>query len=158
MFDSHPGCLFNLNTLYLSGKRYHAMLKMWQWNRMKSSCRSSGVICMRRFSYERPQQYGYSAATLLPDLICIENENDILKLKMFRCNEALGIIKSRWFKLRWRVATSVSPCSNEVEMTAYALLTYSHRQDIGSAIPIIKWLTSKQNGRGGFSSTQVEFQ
>ncbi|XP_076814766.1 CD109 antigen-like isoform X2 [Clavelina lepadiformis] len=46
------------------------------------------------------------------------------------------------------------PPSNDIEMTAYALLTYVRREDLGSAAPVMKWITSKQNELGGYSSTQ----
>ncbi|CAM6001992.1 unnamed protein product, partial [Sphagnum balticum] len=46
------------------------------------------------------------------------------------------------------------PQSNDVEGTAYALLTLVSRGDIENAIPVLKWLISKQNSNGGFSSTQ----
>ncbi|XP_022086577.1 C3 and PZP-like alpha-2-macroglobulin domain-containing protein 8 isoform X2 [Acanthaster planci] len=44
--------------------------------------------------------------------------------------------------------------SAEVEMTAYALLTYTARGDIAYSLPIVKWLTQQRNAHGGFSSTQ----
>lgn len=47
------------------------------------------------------------------------------------------------------------PPSNDIEMTAYALLTYTRRKAFISALPILKWLTSKRNELGGFSNTQV---
>jgi len=40
-------------------------------------------------------------------------------------------------------------------MTAYALLTYTRRRDFAGAVPIVKWIVSQRNSRGGFSSTQV---
>ncbi|XP_054751982.2 C3 and PZP-like alpha-2-macroglobulin domain-containing protein 8 isoform X1 [Lytechinus pictus] len=44
--------------------------------------------------------------------------------------------------------------SAEVEMTAYALLTYTLLGDIAYSLPIVKWLTQQRNSLGGFSSTQ----
>nr|XP_009861615.2 C3 and PZP-like alpha-2-macroglobulin domain-containing protein 8 [Ciona intestinalis] len=44
--------------------------------------------------------------------------------------------------------------SAEVEMTAYALLTYTKLQNVTAALPIVKWLSKKRNAMGGFSSTQ----
>nr|CAB3233265.1 C3 and PZP-like alpha-2-macroglobulin domain-containing protein 8 [Phallusia mammillata] len=44
--------------------------------------------------------------------------------------------------------------SAEVEMTSYALLTYTHMRNITAALPIVKWLSQKRNAIGGFSSTQ----
>ncbi len=46
----------------------------------------------------------------------------------------------------------------EVEMTAYALMSHlanGGSSAIGSALPIVRWLTSQRNARGGFRSTQV---
>ena len=48
----------------------------------------------------------------------------------------------------------------DIEMTAYALLTYVLRADedpslIGQAMPIVRWLTKQRNALGGFASTQV---
>uniref|UniRef100_S4RW87 C3 and PZP like alpha-2-macroglobulin domain containing 8 n=1 Tax=Petromyzon marinus TaxID=7757 RepID=S4RW87_PETMA len=44
--------------------------------------------------------------------------------------------------------------SAEVEMTAYALLTYTALGDVATALPIVKWLSQQRNAQGGFSSTQ----
>lgn len=43
--------------------------------------------------------------------------------------------------------------STDIETAAYALL--SHLMQGQDSIPIVRWLTSKQNPFGGFSSTQV---
>lgn len=40
-------------------------------------------------------------------------------------------------------------------MTAYGLLTYTLLGDVGSALPVVKWLSQQRNALGGFSSTQV---
>jgi len=55
---------------------------------------------------------------------------------------------------QWR-APYKRALSADIEMTAYALLTYVHRRDIGGAVPIVKWIVSQRNSRGGWSSTQV---
>ncbi|XP_069818383.1 C3 and PZP-like alpha-2-macroglobulin domain-containing protein 8 isoform X2 [Dendropsophus ebraccatus] len=49
---------------------------------------------------------------------------------------------------------SQSVVSAEVEMTAYALLTYTLHGDVASALPVVKWLSQQRNALGGFSSTQ----
>ena len=49
-----------------------------------------------------------------------------------------------------------SPPSQDIEISAYALLTYARRNDISSAVPVLKWLTSKRNELGAYDSTQVE--
>uniref|UniRef100_A0A3P9L213 C3 and PZP like alpha-2-macroglobulin domain containing 8 n=1 Tax=Oryzias latipes TaxID=8090 RepID=A0A3P9L213_ORYLA len=49
---------------------------------------------------------------------------------------------------------SQSVVSAEVEMTAYGLLTYTLLGDVGSALPVVKWLSQQRNALGGFSSTQ----
>ncbi|XP_013779799.1 CD109 antigen-like [Limulus polyphemus] len=46
------------------------------------------------------------------------------------------------------------PDSMDIEVTAYALLTYTLRAEIGKAVSIMRWLVSQQNENGGFSSTQ----
>ncbi len=45
--------------------------------------------------------------------------------------------------------------SRDVETTSYALLTYAQRGEIDRAVPILKWLGSRQTAQGGFGSTQV---
>ncbi|XP_011781286.1 PREDICTED: LOW QUALITY PROTEIN: C3 and PZP-like alpha-2-macroglobulin domain-containing protein 8 [Colobus angolensis palliatus] len=50
--------------------------------------------------------------------------------------------------------TSQSVVSAEVEMTAYALLTYTLLGDVAAALPVVKWLSQQRNALGGFSSTQ----
>lgn len=47
------------------------------------------------------------------------------------------------------------PNSVDVEMTAYALLTYLQRGLVEDALPILHWLVSQQNDQGGFASSQV---
>lgn len=47
------------------------------------------------------------------------------------------------------------PRPANVEMTGYALLTYMEKNQIADGLPIIRWLASKRNSLGGFSSTQV---
>lgn len=42
-----------------------------------------------------------------------------------------------------------------VEMTAYALLTYVVQNDMENCLPIAKWLLAQRNPTGGFVSTQV---
>ncbi|XP_069505312.1 C3 and PZP-like alpha-2-macroglobulin domain-containing protein 8 isoform X2 [Ambystoma mexicanum] len=49
---------------------------------------------------------------------------------------------------------SQSVVSAEVEMTAYALMTYTLLGDVVSALPVVKWLSQQRNALGGFSSTQ----
>ncbi|KAF3829306.1 hypothetical protein GH733_003570 [Mirounga leonina] len=49
---------------------------------------------------------------------------------------------------------SRSVVSAEVEMTAYALLTYTLLGDVATALPVVKWLSQQRNALGGFSSTQ----
>nr|BAR45613.1 thioester-containing protein 2 [Scolopendra japonica] len=46
------------------------------------------------------------------------------------------------------------PRSVDVEITAYALLTYSLRNMVAEGLPIMRWLLSKRNAYGGFESTQ----
>lgn len=46
------------------------------------------------------------------------------------------------------------PKSVDVETTSYALLTAVLRSDVESSVPIVRWLISQQNEKGGFSSTQ----
>lgn len=42
-----------------------------------------------------------------------------------------------------------------VEMTSYALMTYLERGLVKDCLPILKWLVSQRNSKGGFESTQV---
>lgn len=44
--------------------------------------------------------------------------------------------------------------SNDVEMTAYALLTLVLRSEVETALPVLRWLISQQNSNGGYGSTQ----
>jgi CD109 antigen len=46
------------------------------------------------------------------------------------------------------------PLAIDVEMTAYALLTYTHRKDVVQCAQISKWLMAQRNSNGGFISTQ----
>lgn len=51
-------------------------------------------------------------------------------------------------------AHSFIPDSLSIEMTALALLTTVRRGELERALPVVKWLISKQNSKGGFASTQ----
>lgn len=50
----------------------------------------------------------------------------------------------------------LEPNSVDVEMTAYALLTYLQRGLVEDGMPIMRWLVTQQNDEGGFASTQVQ--
>lgn len=44
--------------------------------------------------------------------------------------------------------------SVDVEMTAYALLTYLQRGLVTEALPVMRWMVAQRNSNGGFASTQ----
>ncbi len=46
----------------------------------------------------------------------------------------------------------------DVEMTAYALMTYMTKNDTDAGLPIVRWLTTQRNAYGGYSSTQVLYR
>lgn len=54
-------------------------------------------------------------------------------------------------------ASSIAVASAEIEMTAYALLTYTLLGDVATALPVVKWLSQQRNALGGFSSTQASW-
>ena len=43
----------------------------------------------------------------------------------------------------------------DIELNAYALLTYVYKGDLVEANSVARWIISQQNPYGGFSSTQV---
>lgn len=45
--------------------------------------------------------------------------------------------------------------AQDIELTAYALLTLANKGDIMNGPKVLKWLTEQRNPHGGFSSTQV---
>ncbi|CAN7984390.1 unnamed protein product, partial [Ixodes hexagonus] len=50
-----------------------------------------------------------------------------------------------------------SSASADIETAAYAVLTYvklGEKENLGKAQPIVRWMATKRNSRGGFSSTQ----
>lgn len=57
--------------------------------------------------------------------------------------------KNPWYSL---------PNPVNVEMTAYALLTYLLKGHVSDALPVMKWMVSQRNEEGGFASTQVSFK
>ena len=46
------------------------------------------------------------------------------------------------------------PQSSDIELTSYALLTYLLKENGQDSLPIVKWLLSKSNSLGAYSSTQ----
>lgn len=46
------------------------------------------------------------------------------------------------------------PRSADIEITAYALLAFTHEKDIGVGLGISRWLSQQRNSLGGYSSTQ----
>ncbi|VDI76659.1 CD109 antigen [Mytilus galloprovincialis] len=42
----------------------------------------------------------------------------------------------------------------DIEMTAYALLTYAHLKSTGDGSDVLRWLVTQRNSNGGFMSTQ----
>ena len=57
---------------------------------------------------------------------------------------------------RWHPPTCQAAASN-IELNAYALLSYITKNDLSSAINVMKWLTAQRNSLGGFASTQVGY-
>ncbi|XP_071036540.1 thioester-containing protein 1 allele R1 [Parasteatoda tepidariorum] len=49
----------------------------------------------------------------------------------------------------WFLAASI-----DIETAAYAIRTFALKSDPTGSVPVLKWLISKQNKNGGFSSTQ----
>ena len=45
----------------------------------------------------------------------------------------------------------------DVETAAYGLLYLTDQKLVTEGLPVLKWLLSKRNAEGGFSSTQVNF-
>ncbi|KAF5913730.1 hypothetical protein HPG69_017506 [Diceros bicornis minor] len=56
---------------------------------------------------------------------------------------------------RAQPASSFAVVSAKVEMTAYALLTYTLLGDMATALLVVKWLSQQRNALGGFPSTQA---
>ncbi|RWS11259.1 CD109 antigen-like protein [Dinothrombium tinctorium] len=54
----------------------------------------------------------------------------------------------------WTNGDSKTRNSANVEITSYALMTLMKRDAISEALPVLRFLISNQNSRGGFSSTQ----
>ncbi|KAE8741724.1 Thioester-containing protein [Frankliniella occidentalis] len=76
------------------------------------------------------------------------------KDKAFAMLEARAVTKAGlrfWSKPREK---DLQPNSLDVEMTAYALMTYVSRRLLGEAMPIMQWLIHQRNSNGGFPSTQ----
>ena len=46
------------------------------------------------------------------------------------------------------------PPSQDIEMTAYVLMTYLVRGDVAGGLPAAKWLLQQRNSLGGYGSTQ----
>ena len=44
---------------------------------------------------------------------------------------------------------------NQIETAAYALLRFARSNATNKALPVLKWIISKQNELGGYLSTQV---
>lgn len=68
--------------------------------------------------------------------------------------------EKKWWKRVGRANDKENPWAREpnsvdIEMTAYALLTYLQRELVEDALPILHWLISQQNEQGGFASSQV---
>ena len=63
-----------------------------------------------------------------------------------------SMVKQRHDHLYWSSDSGES--SSDIEMTSYALLTYLHRGEFAKSLSIVKWLISKSNSLGAYSSTQ----
>lgn len=79
---------------------------------------------------------------------------DMLQLKANTSEEEFRF----WMKPRTEKDKS-NPWSSltqsvDVEMTAYALLTYLQRGLVTEALPIMRWMVAQRNSNGGFASTQ----
>ncbi|VVC42395.1 Alpha-2-macroglobulin, thiol-ester bond-forming,Alpha-macroglobulin, receptor-binding,Alpha-2- [Cinara cedri] len=73
--------------------------------------------------------------------------------------KATVVDEKKWWKRMDRPTDEKNPWIKEpnsvdVEMTAYALLTYLQRGLVEDGLPILHWLVSQQNEQGGFASSQ----
>ena len=59
-----------------------------------------------------------------------------------------------WSSSSLKTEESTETASSDIEMTSYALLTYLLRGEISKSLAIVKWLISKSNSLGAYSSTQ----
>ncbi|XP_015369821.1 PREDICTED: CD109 antigen-like isoform X2 [Diuraphis noxia] len=83
-------------------------------------------------------------------------KNVAFNLLELKANTADG---KKWWKRMDRANDKKNPWVQEpnsvdVEMTAYALLTYLQRELVEDGLPILHWLVSQQNDQGGFASSQ----
>ncbi|XP_060581763.1 venom factor-like [Ruditapes philippinarum] len=69
-------------------------------------------------------------------------------------NLLVSIEKSRGKKIYWARQVNTAVDAYAVETTAYALLAMLKLNDIAKAGHIVRWLTSQQDARGVFKSTQ----
>ncbi|KAG8196513.1 hypothetical protein JTE90_012327 [Oedothorax gibbosus] len=82
------------------------------------------------------------------------SEKDVALQKLLSLSTR-GVDTIHWQRpIDVKSASSYKPQSQDVEMTAYSLLTYSVRGDVAGSLPILRWLISQQNEFGGYSSTQ----
>ncbi|KAL5015784.1 hypothetical protein ScPMuIL_005373 [Solemya velum] len=65
-------------------------------------------------------------------------------MKYWHKHEAPDTITPVWQQAR----------SADIEMTSYALLVYTSREDHERGIPVMKWITTQRNSLGGYRSTQ----
>ncbi|XP_015930765.2 CD109 antigen isoform X2 [Parasteatoda tepidariorum] len=83
-----------------------------------------------------------------------EHEEKDTALQKLLSLSTRGVDTIHWQKPKDNSMPYYEPQSQDVEMTAYALLTYSVRGDVAGALPILRWMISQQNEYGGYSSTQ----
>ena len=51
-----------------------------------------------------------------------------------------------------------TPRSADIEITAYALLSFTLVHDVSTSLTISRWLAEQRNSMGGYSSTQVNIE
>lgn len=64
-----------------------------------------------------------------------------------RKQQSGGGLKSRYMTYDIKPST--------IETASYVVLTYLEQNDVSKARPIVRWLVSQINGKGGWMSTQV---
>lgn len=89
----------------------------------------------------------------LAEVPSMDTAFDMLQTKANNSDEFRFWAKPRTEKDKsnpWSTMTT----SVDVEMTAYALLSYLQRGLVTEALPIMRWMVAQRNSNGGFSSTQ----
>uniref|UniRef100_A0A8C5L2I2 CD109 antigen n=1 Tax=Jaculus jaculus TaxID=51337 RepID=A0A8C5L2I2_JACJA len=104
------------------------------------------------FNREISDNYTLSLITYALSSVGSPKAEDALHMLTQRAEQEGGL--QFWVSSVPMLSESWQPCSLDIEVAAYALLSHLLQHKVSEGIPVMRWLSRQRNSLGGFASTQ----